>query len=124
VRIAACAACDMLPIAMATLSVTNGTGFDVFIWMRDLNTLGRAFVLDGARLNKNANLSVQLQADGDGNLSYHWAAEQILEQRALHWTDVVNKQAAVDAAGAPATLTVSDATTKGTVLPYMFRPYP
>jgi len=126
VRIAARAACDMLPIAMVTLDVTNEEDFDIFIWIRDLNTVGRVFTVDGARLNQDSQLSVQLQEDGNGKVSYHWAAEQIVDEKpAYHWVGLVKPSdpAAVVTADEVPTLDFSD-TKKAGGVPYMFRPYP
>jgi hypothetical protein len=129
VRIALRAACDTLQTTMATLSVTNTETFDVFVWIYDLNTLGHEVVLDGARLNKSATLSVQLQEDGTGNVSYHWAAEQIVPPKAPVWHGTgriapPDAEAVVDASSCAAPPLQLNTTKFGAPLPYMFRPYP
>jgi hypothetical protein len=113
----------MLPITMATLSVTNKTDkFDLAVWIQDLNTLGKQ---DGGRLKQGKTLFVQLQEDGDGNVSYRWAAEQIVDGPAYHGVGVVEppaQAAVVDDDDAVSPLDIS--LTGGVQLPFMFRPYP
>ena len=133
VRIAVRAACDMLQTTMATatLSVTNNTDtFDLVVWIYDLNIQAnpsQQVVLDGKQLNQGASpLTAQL-IEKAGNVSYFWAAEQIVEKIAYgyHGTGVVAPPdaAAVVASGKAPPLDIS-LTKGGTQLPYMFRPYP
>ena len=112
----------MLPTTMVTLRVSSTDNFDMIVWIQDLNIPDNE---KGARLKQGKTLSVQLQEDANGNVYYHWAAEQLVEGPAFHSTGVVQPPdpAAVVAAGAVRPLSIS-LTANNTVLPYMFRPYP
>jgi hypothetical protein len=118
VRIAAWAACDMLPTTMAKLQITSTDLFDIFVLIQDLNTVGEQ---KGAPLKQGKTLYVQLQEDSTNQINYHWAAEEIVVpgQRARHLTGAPGPQPV----NGPASLTIS-LTNNGVPLPFMFRPYP
>jgi hypothetical protein len=126
-------------MATTTLNVTNNDTLDLVVWIYDLNLQGlppsQQVVpnANGAVLNQGAPpLPVQLQQDRTGNVSYHWAAEEITTVRhPRHDTGVFPPPAAAapvarPAAAAPvAPLTLNIYLTgTGKLLPYMFRPYP
>lgn len=122
VRIAVRAACDMLPITMATLSVTNTDKLDLVVWIRDLNSLGKE---DGGRLNQNQTLFVQLEENEAGEVSYHWAAEQIVAKYPYHGVGVGQGSVDVDdAVDPPLNISLGAKGDGSAILPYMFRPYP
>lgn len=112
-RIAACAACDMLLIAMATLKVSNNDTFDIVVWIQDLNSIGQE---KGGLLKKGKTLSVQLQEDENNNIYYHWAAEQNVVGPAYHGADIVGP--------APVASLEINLEADDNLLPFMFRPYP
>jgi len=111
-------------MATATLTVTTTDKFDLAVWVYDLNAPGQPEVLKG-KLNKDTlpPLTVRLQEDGTGNVSYHWAAEEIAVKHPRHDTGVVPAPQVAVAPVAPLTLNIY-LTGTGKPLPYMFRPYP
>lgn len=119
-RIAAGAACDMLPTTMAKLQITSTDPFDIFVLIQDLNTVGQQ---KGARLKRGKTLFVQLQEDSNNQVWYHWAAEQIVEPPtpAYHRADVVGPTGLV-----PLSISLQNPPPPLTPvqLPFMFRPYP
>ena len=120
----------------ANLTVTTTDRFNLVVWIYDLNAPGTPSQqvvpnANGAPLNQGATLTVPLIVDGAGNVSYHWAAEEIAVKHPRHDTGVFPPPAAAapvarPAAAAPvAPLTLNIYLTgTGKLLPYMFRPYP
>jgi hypothetical protein len=108
----------MLPTTMAKLQITSPDLFDIFVLIQDLNTVGEQ---KGARLKQGKTLSVHLEEDQTGNVSYHWAAEQIVEGPAYHDAHLVKPTPV--AAGTAISLSIS-LQANGQILPFMFRPYP
>jgi hypothetical protein len=105
----------------ANLTVTTTDRFSLVVWIYDLNAPGTPSQqvvpnANGALLNQGATLTVPLIVDGAGNVSYHWAAEEIAVRNPRHETGFVPPVA-------PRTLSIS-LTATGRPLPYMFRPYP
>jgi len=112
----------------ANLTVTTTDRFNLVVWIYDLNAPGTPSQqvvpnANGAPLNQGATLTVPLIVDGAGNVSYHWAAEEIAVKHPRHDTGVVPAPQVAVAPVAPLTLNIY-LTGTGKPLPYMFRPYP
>jgi hypothetical protein len=86
-------------------TITTRDTFDLAVWVYDLNAPGTPSQqvvpnANGALLNQGAPLTVPLIVDQHGNVSYHWAAEEIAAVRhPRHDTGVFRHPAA--AAPAP-----------------------
>jgi hypothetical protein len=114
----------MLPTTMATTTLTvssTGNNSGILVWIQDLNAPGRPEKKGQTLKLGGQPLRVPLQEVG-GNAYYHSAAEELVDNQALHWAGR-ERVPAVSTSGAGPTLTI-DPTKGGVPLPYMFRPYP
>ena len=121
-RIAACAACDMLPTTMAKLKVTNKGTKDILVWIQDLNSIGPQL---GGPIQVNKKLFVELQPDDSDKVYYHWSAEEIVVPPgpAKHETALVGPSGPVGATVGQLPINL-DTDANAVLLPLMFRHYP
>lgn len=78
---------------MTINAVLQNTDFgDLFVSVQDLNAAGEPYVLENARLNKDAQQTIQVQEDGDGLYNIKWTAVRVSDNSKTATRTVSGKQ--------------------------------
>ncbi len=79
-------------MAQGNIRVTNTEGADLFVTIKDLNTINNDVLWNGERLNEDDSTQLVCEIDGSGEANLDWYAERTSDPNTSHTqTDTVDE---------------------------------